>query len=455
LFKAVSLQLLINKILITNKNIKQYLKTQRIGSSIKPVCFAPYTAMHFSFNGKVYACHNNNNHPYGDLQEKSLLKIWNGTNRQWMIKQLNKLKMREAGCTQCLHDIKKENYHSVSALRYEAYQEHSGNKYPSVLGFRFSDMCNIQCRMCLSNQHTRKCKQTQDSVYTDAFFEELKAFIPHARYAYFLGGEPFFEKHNFTVFDLFKELNPLCRISVQTNGTILTTEIKDLLSQGKYDINVSIDSMEPDMFAAIRKGAKLEIVLRNIEQFRAICQQNQTEFSSCFTPMIDNCLELPSIIDYYSHKLHSKIWINKYYFPAQYAIWALAPAKIDEIYHKLLAYQPEIKDEVSKYNALQFSDFLKLLQSYKNESKARANTNIDFKAEISKQLQSIKKEIKTVAHYNYIEIAPKLEVFNETPHKQTYYYLKKLLEIFSGDKLAENVLVLDKEFISNDVINIE
>jgi hypothetical protein len=94
---------------------------------------------------------------------------------------------------------------------------------------------------------------------------------------------------------------------------------------------------------------------------------------------------------------------------------------------------------------------LKLLQAYKTESKARANTNIDFKAEISKQLQSIKKEIKTVAHYNYIEIAPTLEAFNKTPDKQTYYYLKKLLEIFSGDKLAENVLVLDKEFILNDI----
>lgn len=439
----------------SRRDIKQYLKTHRAGASIKPVCFAPYTAMHFSFNGKVYACHNNNNYSYGDLHTQSLFEIWNGQNRQTMAKQLNSFKLLKAGCNQCLHDIQKGNFNSVSALRYEAFQNYSHNEYPSVLGFRFSDICNIQCRMCFSNQNIRKCISQQNPVYNNEFFESLKTFIPHTKYAYFLGGEPFYESLNFKVFSLFQELNPDCRISVQTNGTILTPQIKEFLANGKYDINVSVDSLDPGLFSIIRKGAKLDNVLNNIEQFAAICRKNGTEFSSCITPMIDNCLELPSIIEYYNNKLKSKIWINKYYFPAQYAIWALSPEKIGEIYNKLSLFKPAFNDEISKYNAAQFYDFLSSLNAYKTDSLNRANTDINFKREISKQLKSIIKDLKTISDNNYSKTVSKLEIFNETPAKQSYFYLKKLLEIFAGDKLAENVLMLDKDFIFNDIKYIE
>ncbi|PLX06982.1 MAG: hypothetical protein C0596_12670 [Marinilabiliales bacterium] len=433
------------------KIIKEYIGQIREESSEKLVCFAPVNAMHFSFNGKVYACHNNNSFAYGDLRKQSLNDIWQSQNRMNMVKQLQKYKMKSVGCSQCVHDIVQGNYNSVNALRYEPYNEYHKLAKPSVLGFRFSDRCNIKCRMCLSNQNVRKCLASQSLVYDDSFFKDLEEYIPSVKYSYFLGGEPFFEPLNFKVFKLFKQLNPDCRISVQTNGTIFNDEIKSLLLEGKYDINVSIDSLKQDVFSSIRVGADLSKVLNNSKQFLDICRKNGTEFSSCFTPMIDNCLELPSVIDYFSQVLKCRIWINKYYFPAQFAIWALSPDKIEEIYHSLAKFKPKGNDEVSIYNALQFKDFLQVIIQYKAEAIERQNLKQNFSKLVKKQLDSLRKEIKRNSSLNYEDFTQKLDLFSYTPSKQTYYFLKKLLEIFSGDKLMENIIVLNEEFIMNDI----
>ncbi|HNQ68454.1 MAG TPA: radical SAM protein [Bacteroidales bacterium] len=437
------------------RNIRNYLKGIRSGQENFPVCVAPSTAMHFSFNGKVYPCHNNNNLAYGDLSKDSIIDIWGSINRNKMERNVKRLNLKKVGCLQCLHDINHYSYNSVSALRYEPYKKYLNNEYPSVLGFRFSDKCNIQCRMCFSNQNMRKDVNNKKFVYDDIFFQQLKLFVPHVKYAYFLGGEPFFEPANYKVLSLFKALNPNCKISIQTNGTIFTPEIKNLLNNGKYDINVSIDSLNSDLFSSIRKGAKLENVLTNIKEFINICRKQKTEFSSCYTPMIDNCLELPSIIDYFSKELKGRIWINKYYFPSKYALWTLSPKKIDEIYKKLSVYNPEINDEISYYNALQFKDFLKLLIEYKIESEERVCAKIDFKEEIVKQIKLIKKVIRTFKGDNYNELLDKLEIFREAPDKKSFYFLKKLLEVFSGDKLVEIISIMDKSLILNDIEFIE
>lgn len=431
--------------------IKKYLDQKRGEIIDNQVCFAPVSAMHFSFNGKVYACHNNNSYAYGDLRIKSLHDIWQSQNRLNMIKQLRKGKLVSVGCSQCFHDIKYANYNSVNALRYEPYGKYNCLKYPSVLGFRFSDVCNIRCRMCLSNQHVRKSLSGQNVVYDDAFFKELEEFIPHAKYAYFLGGEPFYESLNFKVFELFRKLNPDCRIAIQTNGMIFNEEIESILKAGKYDINVSIDSLKPELFSRIRAGASLPKVLDNINKFIAICRSNDTEFSSCFTPMVDNCLELPSVINYYNRVLKSRLWINKYYFPAQYAIWALSANEINSIYERLIEYQPEVSDDISKYNSLQFHDIIQILSHYKMEAIERQTTNKNFAKLVGKQLQNLRKDVKKSLPIDNSCYFEKLEIFNDTPSKQTYFFLKKLLDIFSGDKLVENIIVLEKEFIIRDI----
>ena len=57
------------------------------------------------------------------------------------------------------------------------------------------------------------------------------------------------------------ELNPKCKISLQSNGTILNEKIKSILQRGNFHIGLSIDTLDPMRYEKIRSGAKIESTL--------------------------------------------------------------------------------------------------------------------------------------------------------------------------------------------------
>ena len=60
------------------------------------------------------------------------------------------------------------------------------------------------------------------------------------------------------------------RVSLQTNGTLLTSEMSAaLLDRGLDMLWVSIDSFDEDMYETIRKNSGLKLIRRNIENFNA------------------------------------------------------------------------------------------------------------------------------------------------------------------------------------------
>ncbi|MDD3687230.1 MAG: radical SAM protein [Bacteroidales bacterium] len=416
-------------------------------------CLAPFNAMHFSFNGKVYPCHNNNSLAYGQIGKNSIHEIWDSVDRKYYQNCLQKNQLKKTGCLQCLFDIEKRNYKSLNSYRYDSIPTKKDEKYPTILGFRFSDKCNIQCIMCFSNHNVRNISSNSAEIYDEAFFKDLRTFIIHAKQAYFLGGEPFFEELNFKVFDLFAELNPNCQITIQTNGMILNERIRGYLAKGNYSINVSLDSLSSETFEQIRKGAKFSKVKENIDEFRKLCNARKTNFSTCITPMRLNYKEIPSIIEYFN--LHNNnIWINKYYFPAMYSIWALDSKKIKEIIDELTQKKIALHNEISNYNYIQFTNFIDVLKTYYKDAQIRENSKLDFQRESVKLLNIVRGELTNFGNFtknNQEKTFELLAQLNDVNSKKLYYYLKLLLETYSGDKLAENLSLMNSEFIKQDI----
>lgn len=436
----------------SSRKIKKYNLNRKKENRVS-FCLAPFNAMHFSFGGIVYPCHNNNSLAYGDLKHNSLKEIWDGQTRLFYQKKLRKNKLTKTGCLQCLHDIDRENYHAVNAMRYDAYDFDKNKRYPDIIGFRFSDKCNIQCIMCFSNHLVRNSENNENDIYNDAFFEDLNEFIPHVKYAYFSGGEPFFEKLNYRVFDLFAELNPECRISVQTNGMILNEEVRKYLVKGKFDINVSIDSLIPETFESIRKGADFHKVMSNILEFKDYCESKGTNFSSCITPMRMNYSDIHDIINFYN-KHDVKIWINKYYFPSKYAIWSLSSNEIFKIINELQESKIEIYGTASENNLTQYQSFGSLLKSYYESAKLRENEKLNFDKLSLSLIKLCKKNLKShkaITNNKYDKAIELLNNLEESNKKKLYYYLKYLTDVFSGDKLAENLTLMNKEFVNQDI----
>lgn len=419
-------------------------------------CLAPFNSMFFSFNGYVYPCHNNATLAYGKIGEKSLKDIWEDKNRQLYQKQLTKNNLAKVGCLQCLMDIKLNNYNSVNALRYDNYNYPPEKYYPSVMGFRLSDKCNIHCIMCYSNQKIRTHKPIA-SPYNSVFFEELSEFIPHLKFAYFTGGEPFFEEKNYEVFELFAKLNPECSLTVQTNGTILNDKVRLILEKCSFNINVSIDSLRKENFELIRKGANYDMVMQNIQEFRAYCKKNGTNFNSCITPLKYNAEEIPVLIDYYN-KNNDTIWINKYYFPAEHSIWALKSSSIYKIIQSISLVRFEHKSSTSEYNLKQFADFLSILKHDYREAIKRETQIMNFSKKNTHLLKKIRLMIEKqqfISQEDYSKINILLNGIQDVNPQKLYYYLKQLLSSFSGDKLIEILTMFDSRTLIRDIKKVE
>jgi MoaA/NifB/PqqE/SkfB family radical SAM enzyme len=243
---------------------------------------------------------------------------------------------------------------------------------------------------------------------------------------------------------------------VQTNGMILNERVRKLLELGKYNINVSIDSLNSETFEFIRQGAKFEQVMKNIKEFKDYCKAKNTSFSSCISPMRVNYKDIPSVINHYNEQ-NDIIWINKYYFPAKYAIWSMSSVEIKNIIEELsMVILMDIND-TSKYNNEQFSGFLKILVSQYIDAVKRETITIDFQKEVIKLIKNCNKlldNFKGISNEDVSKAKESLEYIQDSNSKKLYFYLKFLLEIFSGDKLAENLNIINKEFIKNDLESI-
>ena len=129
-----------------------------------------------------------------------------------------------------------------------------------------TDRCDLRCQYCMSEKMTFLPKADLLSL------EEL-AKISH-RFIDFgvekiriSGGEPLVRKD---VMELFAQLSPrlgqgLSELTLTTNGTQLTKYADRLASLGVRRINLSLDSLNPDIFAKLTRRNVLAQVLDGVQ----------------------------------------------------------------------------------------------------------------------------------------------------------------------------------------------
>lgn len=137
--------------------------------------------------------------------------------------------------------------------------------YPSELNIPATTQCNLRCIGC--SIHT-----TQTSIdITNEGFQRLFDAFPYATQVTIAGAEMFFDRDNSGyVQKIFTEGQqyPHLKFSGLTNGTLITEERAEFIVEKFSALYISLDSIEPEIFAHIRKGANLHQVIRNIRRIR-------------------------------------------------------------------------------------------------------------------------------------------------------------------------------------------
>lgn len=332
------------------------------------ICHVPMRSLYFGFDGIVTACCFNRNFVLGKFPENSIEEIIHGEKRKTLQKLLSQPDFSH-GCQFCKNMISSGNFMSVGARLADSLPEK--DDLPSEMIFELDNTCNLRCEMCsakFSSAHNNGIRISAPYDSED-FIDQLKPFIPHLTETKFLGGEPFLSDVYPKIWETIIELNPKCKIRVQTNGTILNDKIKDVLQNGNFQIGLSIDTLNPAHYEKIRNGANIEKTLENLEFFNYICQKNNDHASISVCPMKENRFDIPELVDF-CNKKGIYIYFNDVTTEG-FAISELSAQKLEELSTYYKNNNRKGHNYISVHNHISFSNLIRKVEYLKDQRKQK------------------------------------------------------------------------------------
>jgi radical SAM protein with 4Fe4S-binding SPASM domain len=159
--------------------------------------------------------------------------------------------------------------------------------------------CNLRCTHCAVSEENNQGAYAYEDLSIEVFRSLLPMLREHRPEVQLSGhGETLLHPHFVEMLE--QTLAAGCKVRLQTNGTILTQRVIDILvNAGAALVVVSIDAATPELFARIRRRARLDKILHNLERLNATKRERGRELPRLaieFVAMRDNIGELPEVI---------------------------------------------------------------------------------------------------------------------------------------------------------------
>ena len=133
------------------------------------------------------------------------------------------------------------------------------------LRLSITDVCNFRCNYCLPDGY--QCDSDRDFLSLSDIQTIAKAFAGlGTSKVRITGGEPSLRKDLPEIISSLKAIPGIEKVVITTNGYRFPDVINTWKEMGIDGINVSIDSLDPKVFAAITGADKLKSILRGIER---------------------------------------------------------------------------------------------------------------------------------------------------------------------------------------------
>lgn len=354
---------------LSKDTIEEYNSIRTI-DDIKPICKAPFTSLFFGNYGKVISCCFNRRHILGNYPQQSIDNIWEGKNIKELRKHINNNNL-SMGCNICWDYLSNKNYGAVGAKNYDTLDINPN--YPMMMEFELSNTCNFECIMCNGNfsSSIRKNRENDKNPYINPydkeFVKQLEKYIPHLHKTSFYGGEPFVIDIYYDIWEKIIKLNPECIIFVQTNASVLNTKIEKLMSKGNFHFNVSLDSLQKDIFQGIRIGSDYDKVIHNINYFIEYCKNKNSFIGISACVLQQNWKELPDLVKYSNNK-DIPIYFNTVRFPPNTSLWNLKPDELKKISDYLSNVSFVAKNNVQLLNVEHYNNVLNQINSWHKQA---------------------------------------------------------------------------------------
>ena len=134
----------------------------------------------------------------------------------------------------------------------------------TYLRVSITDKCNLRCRYCMPEG---VCVKRHENVLS---FEEITEIVTAAanlgvRKVRVTGGEPLVRRGCTELCRMIAAVPGVEEVDLTTNGTLLSGCALAMKDAGVRRVNISLDTMDPEKYAYITGGGRLEDVLAGIE----------------------------------------------------------------------------------------------------------------------------------------------------------------------------------------------
>jgi MoaA/NifB/PqqE/SkfB family radical SAM enzyme len=309
-----------------------------MGSGIKkPLCHYPFTQMLLQPTGFVSPCCYLQETTIGNLKNQPLLEIWNGEPLQNLRREF--LEGQHSTCAKNMREIQchqSSERHLNDPVEYTVVK----SQHPVRLDVRLNGKCNLQCIMC-------DVWQQPNGVFdkTDFWIKGPTEIFPYLKGLDVLGGEPFIQKDTFKLINLVSGSNPDCRWSFVTNGQYeFNDHLSKYLDKIKIDwIQVSLDSLNSENYARIRKNGILKKTLKSIEALAAYNQQRSESGNEFFLKIsmcvqITNWQEVPEFLEF-CRQINAGPILQFLYTPHELSLLATNRAYRKEVLRSFLSVE--------------------------------------------------------------------------------------------------------------------
>ncbi len=144
-------------------------------------------------------------------------------------------------------------------------QDSFGRKFPYIR-LSITDVCNFKCGYCLPNGYQTDKSDNRKFLHLEEISRLARVFSKLGVCKIRLtGGEPTVRKDFFEIIKILKNEAGIKKVVITTNGYHLDDKAKMLVDSGLNGINISIDSLDRDVFKTITGHDRLPEILKGIQ----------------------------------------------------------------------------------------------------------------------------------------------------------------------------------------------
>ncbi len=340
-------------------------------------CLAPSVQLYLATDGDVRACCRNWE-AIGNVTTDSLLDIWRGGAHRDLVRRLG-VDDFSAGCEQCHAETVVEGRATAYPSLFDGYTQavedfgdDAGLPWPSRIEFNLSNRCNLMCIQCdglLSSaiRAHRDGLPALPAAYGERFFADLEHFVPHLTEAQFAGGEPFFARENFRVWEMITRLNPELPCIVITNATQWNERIDRVTSEVRMGFTFSIDALTAPTYESIRVNADHATVMANIDRYiaKSVAADMPVEVNFCL--MRQNVAEFGLMMLWIESK-GMKANVSVVRNPPECSLASMSRAELSAAVERLEQIAPAVRPHLGSWNRPVWDHELERLRSWAEAS---------------------------------------------------------------------------------------